>query len=177
MRGRKGNSLWKMTGRLPACEARAMLSLPTASVRLSPFSWAETALRFQRRCLTVPALITVKQSHITGDNVEMPRVTRGRGQERPAVSKEVSEACPMLTSWIFCFARLSEGCITVPITFTLPQTTRASSGASVFIPTRPWQTTDSGTGPRCHNASLSFSNCPGLEAWKKYINILQLKLQ
>lgn len=141
MRGRKGNSLWKMTGRLPACEASAVLSLPTAPVRLSPFSSTETALRFQQRCLTVPALITVKQSHITGDNVEMPRVMRGRGQECPAdltqVSEEVSKACPLLTSWIFCFARLSEGCITVPITFTLPQTTRASSGASVFIPTRP----------------------------------------
>lgn len=98
MRGRKGSSLWKMTGRFPACEAsEPLLSLPTAPVRLSPFSWTETALRFQQRCLTVPALITVKQSHITGDNGEMPRGTPGRGQEHPAdltkVSKEVSEDC------------------------------------------------------------------------------------
>lgn len=74
-------------------------------------------------------------------------------------------AYPRLTSWIFSFTRLSEGCRMVPITFMLPQTTRASSGASVFIPTRPWQMTASGTCPRCHSASLSFSNCPGLEAW------------
>lgn len=80
-----------------------------------------------------------------------------------------------LTSRIFSFARLSDGCMTLPITFAFPQTTSASSGASVLIPTRPWQTTVSGTCPRCHNTSLSFSNCPGLDAWKK--KNIYLKLQ
>lgn len=70
------------------------------------------------------------------------------------------------TSWMFCLARQSDGWMMAPITFAFPQTTRASSGESVFMPTRPWHTTASGTTPRCHKASPSTSNWPGLEACK-----------
>lgn len=50
------------------------------------------------------------------------------------------------------------------MTLTLPWTTRASSGRSVLIPTRPWWNTVSGSCARCQSTSLSLSNCPGLEA-------------
>lgn len=70
--------------------------------------------------------------------------------------------CP--TSCTFCLARLSDGCMMAPITLAFPHTTRASSGESVLIPTRPWQTAASGADPRCHKVSLSVSNWPGLDA-------------
>lgn len=65
---------------------------------------------------------------------------------------------------MFCLARRSDGCMMAPITLALPQTTNASSGLSVLMPTRPWQMTASCAAPRCHRASPSISNWPGLEA-------------
>ena len=58
----------------------------------------------------------------------------------------------------------SEGCMSEPMTLTLPCTTSASSGLSVLMPTRPWWKTVSGTCARCQSTSLSLSNWPGLEA-------------
>lgn len=71
------------------------------------------------------------------------------------------------TSCTCSLARKSEGCIRDPMTLTLPCTTRASSGRSVLMPTRPWWKTVSGSCARCHRTSLSLSNWPGLEAYGK----------
>lgn len=72
----------------------------------------------------------------------------------------------ILTSWTFSLALMSDGCTSDPMTFKLPCTTMASSGRSVFMPTLPWWYTESGSWPRCHSTSLSFSNWPGLDAWR-----------
>lgn len=72
--------------------------------------------------------------------------------------------CEIFTSLTFSFTLISEGCMIVPIILAFPQTTSASSGASVLIPTSPWHTTESGICPFTQSTSLSFSNCPGFEA-------------
>lgn len=73
----------------------------------------------------------------------------------------------ILTSWTFSLALMSDGWTREPMTFRLPWTTRASSGRSVLMPTLPWWYTESGSWPRCHSTSLSLSNWPGLDAWRK----------
>lgn len=81
-----------------------------------------------------------------------------------SISEEKRE---IFTSLTFSFALLSDGCMTVPIIFAFPQTTKASSGVSVLIPTSPWHTRESGVCPFSQSTSLSFSNCPGFEAlWR-----------
>lgn len=182
MCGRKGNGPWKIAQRL-------LLGKPVLCCHC-PLLLAGESILLGRSYLTLSAEMPVGSnthnryalcsSPINRWHIETLCARCVRVQECPAhltqVSVEAPKACPVLTSWILCFALLSEGCIIVPITFMLPQTTRASSGASVLIPTRPWQTTDSGTCPRCHNASLSFSNCPGLEAWKKIQNYVTIEV-
>lgn len=73
--------------------------------------------------------------------------------------------------------RESLGFMMCPVTFTLPCTTNASSGRSVFIPTRPAWKTESGELPRCQHSSTSFSNCPGFEAYKTESSIRVPALQ
>lgn len=73
----------------------------------------------------------------------------------------------ILTSWTFSLVLMSDGCTKEPMTFTLPWTTRASSGRSLLMPTLPWWYTESGSWPRCHSTSLSLSNWPGLDACLK----------
>ena len=71
------------------------------------------------------------------------------------------------TSSKFSLTRWSDGWRICPVSFMLPCTVSASSGRSVFTPTRPAWNTDSGVWPFCHRTSTSLSNWPGLDACKE----------